>query len=70
MKSIELTASEKSEVIEMALSDHVTFENIFELYGLREKHTKKLMRKAISHRSYKNWRRRVRLFSDRRECYK
>jgi uncharacterized protein (TIGR03643 family) len=70
MRTNNLTESEKSEVIQMALSDHVSFRNIFDLYGLKEKDTKKLMRDNITQRAYKSWRRRVRLFSDRREIYK
>ena len=34
------------------------------------KETKKFMRANISPRAYKNWRKRVRTFSDRRENYK
>ena len=66
----ELTEGEKSELVQMALSDHVTFKNICDQYGLKEKETKKFMRANISPRAYKNWRKRVRTFSDRRENYK
>ena len=62
--------SEKSEIIEMALSDHTSFKSIKELYGIREKDVKKLMRENLKKGSYKAWRKRVRLFSDRRENYK
>ena len=62
--------SEKSEIIEMALSDHITFEQIKKLYGIGEKDVKKLMRKNLKEGSYKAWRRRVRLFSTRRDRYK
>ena len=65
-----LTESEKGEVIEMALSDHVSFKNIYELYGLREKEVKELMRISLKTTSYETWRKRVRKFSDRREHYK
>lgn len=65
-----LSESEKSEVIEMALSDHVSFQDIQKLYGLREKDVKTLMRASLKAGSYKAWRRRVREFSDRREHYK
>ena len=65
-----LTESEISEVIEMALSDHVSFENIKKLYGLREKDVKALMRTNLKTGSYKAWRKRVRDFSERREHYK
>lgn len=65
-----LSESETSEVIEMALSDHVSFQNIQRLYGLREKDVKKLMRVTLKEGSYKAWRKRVREFSNRREHYK
>ncbi len=65
-----LTESEKGEIIEMALSDHVSFKNIYELYGLREKEVKELMRISLKRTSYETWRKRVRKFSDRREHYK
>tara|TARA_B100000927_G_scaffold147779_1_gene119251 strand:- start:228 stop:434 length:207 start_codon:yes stop_codon:yes gene_type:complete len=61
---------EKSEIIELALSDHVSFENIKTIYGIGEKDVKKLMRENLKTRSYKAWRKRVREFSDRRENYK
>ena len=49
----EKTESEKSELVQMALSDHVSFKNIFDQYGLKEKETKKFMRANISPRAYK-----------------
>jgi uncharacterized protein (TIGR03643 family) len=65
-----LSESEKSEIIQMALSDHVSFKNINDLYGLREKDVKKLMRDNLKKGSYEAWRKRVRVFSDRRAHYK
>ena len=62
--------SEKSEIIEMALSDHVSFKDIRKQYGLLEKDVKSLMRRNLKGSSYKAWRKRVREFSDRREHYK
>ena len=62
--------SEKSEIIELALSDHVSFENIQNLYGMGEKDVKKFMRENLKEGSYKAWRKRVRTFSDRRYNYK
>lgn len=62
--------SEKSEIIELALSDHVSFQNIEELFGISENDVKKIMRKNLREGSYKSWRKRVREFSDRRETYK
>ena len=69
MKKIFLD-SEKSEIIEMALSDHVSFKQIQELYEIGEKDVKKLMKKNLKAGSYRAWRRRVRVFSDRRYYYK
>lgn len=69
MKKIFLE-SEKSEIIEMALSDHISFKQIEELYGIKEKDVKKLMRQNLKEGSYKAWRKRVRVFSDRRLNYK
>jgi uncharacterized protein (TIGR03643 family) len=62
--------SEKSEIIELALSDHASFQNIQEIYGIGEKDVKILMRENLKERSYKSWRKRVRTFSDRRYNYK
>ena len=70
MKIKEMTQSEKSELVQMALSDHISFKNIFDQFGLKEKEIKNFMRENISPRTYKNWRKRVRIFSDRREKYK
>jgi uncharacterized protein (TIGR03643 family) len=58
------------EVIEMALSDHTSFEKIEALYGLKESDVKRLMRQNLKPGSYQAWRRRVRTFSDRRAHYK
>ena len=69
MKKIFLE-SEKSEIIEMALSDHISFKQIEIQYGIKEKDVKKLMRENLKERSYKAWRKRVRLFASRRESYK
>ena len=62
--------SEKSEIIELALSDHASFQNIQEIYGICEKDVKKFMRENLKEGSYKSWRKRVRAFSDRRYKYK
>jgi uncharacterized protein (TIGR03643 family) len=59
-----------SEVIEMALSDSVSFENIEAVHGLKPDAVKALMRQALKPGSYRAWRKRVRQFSDRREVYK
>ena len=65
-----LSDAEKSDIIEMALSDHISFSDIKTLYGLNDDAVKKLMRTNLKQSSYKAWRRRVRVFSDRRASYK
>ncbi len=59
-----------SEIIQMALSDHVDFKDIEFQYGLKEKKVKKIMRENLKSSSYKAWRRRVKRFSERRAHYK
>ena len=59
-----------NEVIEMALSDHTSFQQIEALYGLKESDVKRLMRNNLKTGSYRAWRRRVRAFSTRRAHYK
>ena len=69
MKKI-FSISEISEIIEMALSDHISFGQIEKQFGIKEKDVKKLMKKNLKEGSYKVWRKRVRVFSDRRKNYK
>ena len=69
MKKI-FSVSEISEIIEMALSDHISFKQIEKQFGIKEKDVKKLMKKNLKESSYKVWRKRVRVFSDRRKNYK
>ena len=69
MKKIS-SVSEISEIIEMALSDHISFGQIEKQFGIKEKDVKKLMKKNLKESSYKLWRKRVRVFSDRRNNYK
>ena len=59
-----------SEIIEMAMSDHCSFDQIRALHGLGPDEVKVLMRKNLKPGSYRAWRRRVRAFADRREVYK
>ena len=65
-----LTETDLSEIIQMALSDHITFCEIESQYGLREDQVKKIMRKNIKPSSYRAWRKRVKSFSERRQYYK
>ena len=64
------TDSEISEIIEMALSDDVSFDSIRELYGINSDQIKRIMKANINKSSYKTWRSRVRAFSERRKHYK
>ena len=65
-----LTETDLSEIIQMALSDHITFSEIESQYGIREDQVKKIMRKNIKPSSYRTWRKRVKNFSERRQYYK
>lgn len=59
-----------SEVIEMALSDHVSFATITAQTGLSADAVKALMRSNLKPGSYRAWRKRVKDFGTRREIYK
>lgn len=59
-----------SEIIEMALSDHVSFEQLRATHGLSPDQVKALMRRHLKPGSYRAWRKRVRQFTQRREFYK
>lgn len=60
----------EGEIIEMALSDHVSFADINALHGMSPDTVKALLRRRLKPGSYRAWRKRVRQFSDRRETYK
>lgn len=70
LQHADLDAAKVSEVIEMALSDAVSFGDIRALHGLSPDAVKTLMRNELKPRSYRAWRKRVREFADRRENYK
>jgi len=69
-KTTALPDAHKSAIIEMALSDHISFADIRTEYGLQEKQVKALMRDSLRPSSYKTWRKRVRMFGTRRAHYK
>jgi uncharacterized protein (TIGR03643 family) len=58
------------EVIDMALSDHVSFTAIEDLYGLTPDQVKTVMRANLRPARYRAWRGRVQTFGDRRAHYK
>ena len=66
----ELSTEHISDIVQMALSDHVSFTTIQTEYRIDEKDEKALMRDTLKSGSYRAWRKRVRVFSDRRETYK
>jgi len=70
MSTTPFDPSVDGEIIEMALSDHVSFADIRALHGLGPDEVKALMRTQLKPGSYRAWRKRVRQFSDRRETYK
>ena len=65
-----LSVAAMSEVIEMALSDHVSFATITVQTGLSADAVKALMRSNLKPGSYRAWRKRVKDFGTRRESYK
>ena len=67
---IALTPAQISEIIEMALSDHVSFTTISAQHDVTPDQIKAIMRSNLKPGSYKTWRKRVRDFGDRREHYK
>lgn len=64
------TIEHKDEIIEMALSDKVSFDTIKELFGLDQNQVKLLMKAELKPGSYRAWRKRVEKFSARRSIYK
>ena len=54
-----LSNARLSELIELALSDKVSFESINSEFGLREIEVKNIMRKNLKPKSYTAWRRRI-----------
>ena len=70
MQEPDLDPAKVNEIIEMALSDEVSFQTIRAVHGLGPDAVKALMRRQLKPGSYRAWRKRVRQFSDRREVYK
>ncbi len=66
----ELTQAAISEVIEMALSDHTSFDAIRMQHGLSPDQVKALMRSNLKSGSYRAWRKRINAFGERRQHYK
>ena len=68
--TVKYSEAELSEIVQMALSDHISFRDINTQYGLREKEVIKLMRTNLKKGSYRACRKRVNTFGSRREFYK
>ncbi len=58
------------EIIQMALSDHVSFEQIRALHGLGPDAVQAVMKRELKRGSYVAWRKRVSAFTQRRAFYK
>ena len=67
---VKFSEAELSEIVQMALSDHISFKDIKAQYGLAEKDVVKLLRLHLKKGSYRAWRKRVNAFGSRREFYK
>lgn len=65
-----LSSAQISEIVEMALSDHVSFTQISAQHGITPDEVKVIMRTELKPGSYRAWRKRVRDFGDRRAHYK
>mgnify|MGYP003613708080 FL=1 len=65
-----LDAATVGEIIQMALSDHVSFAQIRAAHGLHHDELNALMRTHLAPGRYRAWRKRVRKFGERRENYK
>jgi uncharacterized protein (TIGR03643 family) len=65
-----LSPAQISEIVEMALSDHISFAQISAQHGVTPDEIKVIMRTQLKPGSYRAWRKRVRDFGDRREHYK
>ncbi len=65
-----LSPAQISEIVEMALSDHISFSHISAQHNVTPDQIKAIMRTNLKPGSYKAWRKRVRDFGDRREHYK
>ena len=50
-KNFNFSEKDYSEIIEMALSDHIPFSAIKNIYGIREKEVKKIMRSKLKPKS-------------------
>jgi uncharacterized protein (TIGR03643 family) len=65
-----LSPAHIDDIVQMALSDHVSFADIKGEYGLGDNQVKAPMRDSLKPGSYRAWRKRVRVFGVRRAQHK
>jgi uncharacterized protein (TIGR03643 family) len=70
LSTTSLSPAAISEVIEMALSDHISFAAITAQTGLSADAVQAVMRAHLKPGSYRAWRKRVHDFGTRRQHYK
>lgn len=58
-RDLDFEESDLNRLIELAWQDRSTFDVIYLQYGLSENQVKNMMRKLISQKAYKRWRKRV-----------
>jgi len=69
-KTNKLSQEQISDIISLALSDDVSFDNIRKMYDINSDEIKRVMKDNVSFGSYKRWRERVKKFTERRKHYK
>ena len=69
-KTNKLSQEQISDIISLALSDDVSFDNIKKMYDINSDEIKRVMKDNVSFGSYKRWRVRVKKFTERRKHYK
>ena len=69
-KTNKLSQEQISDIISLALSDDVSFDNIKKMYDINSDEIKRVMKDNVSFGSYKRWRERGKKFTERRKHYK
>ena len=62
-KTNKLSQEQISDIISLALSDDVSFDNIKKMYDINSDEIKRVMKDNVSFGSYKRWRERVKKFA-------
>ena len=63
-KTNKLSQEQISDIISLALSDEVSFDNIKKMYDINSDEIKRVMKDNVSFGSYKRWRERVKKFTE------